>query len=111
MSGLTSAATNYIRARHAAVDGFDDFIRLDEKFQFHLLELARAEGEIAGRDLVAERLADLRDAERDALARRFQNIFELRENRLRRFGAEIRDIVFRLDRPDVSLQHQVKRQR
>ena len=96
---------------NAAVNGLDDFVRLDEKFQFHLLELARAEGEIARRDFVAERLADLRDAERDVLPRRFQNIFELRENRLRGFRAEISDVVFALNRPDVSFEHQIERTR
>ena len=54
--------------RHGAADGFDGFIGLDEKLQFHLLELAGAEGEIARRDFVAERLSDLADAERDSLA-------------------------------------------
>jgi hypothetical protein len=43
--------------------------RLDEELHLHLLELAGAEDEVAGRDLVAERLADLRDAERRLLAR------------------------------------------
>ena len=38
---------------------------LAEELQLHLLELAGAEGEVAGRDLVAEALADLRDAEGD----------------------------------------------
>ena len=105
--GATPASPNSAAARRdgrvsgtvatRAADGFDDFIRLDEKFQFHLLELARAEGEIARRDFVAERLADLRDAERDFLPRRFQHIFELRENRLRGFGAEISDV-----RPSLS---------
>ena len=42
----------------------------DEELHLHLLELARAEDEVPGRDLVAERLADLRDAERDLLPRR-----------------------------------------
>ena len=83
----------------------DDFVRLDEKFQFHLLELARAEGVIARRDFVAERLADLRDAERDALPRRFQDIFELRENRLRGFGTQINNIFFAFDWPSVRFEH------
>ena len=41
--------------------------RLDEELHLHLLELARPEDEVARRDLVAERLADLRDAERNLL--------------------------------------------
>ena len=36
----------------------------DEELHLHLLELERAEDEVARRDLVAERLADLGDAER-----------------------------------------------
>jgi hypothetical protein len=44
--------------------------RLDEELHLHLLELAGAEDEVARRDLVAERLADLRDAERRLLAAR-----------------------------------------
>ncbi|BDZ46660.1 hypothetical protein GCM10025866_25690 [Naasia aerilata] len=38
--------------------------RLDEELHLHLLELAGAEDEVAGRDLVAEALPDLADAER-----------------------------------------------
>ena len=41
----------------------------DEVLHLHLLELAHPEDEVAGRDLVAERLADLGDAERQLLAR------------------------------------------
>lgn len=37
--------------------------RLDEEFHLHLFELAGAEDEVAGGDLVAEGLAHLRDAE------------------------------------------------
>ena len=41
-----------------------------EIFHLHLLELAGAKDEIARRDLVAKRLADLGDAERQLAARR-----------------------------------------
>src|SRR3712207_377783 len=44
--------------------------RLDEELHLHLLELAGAEDEVARRDLVAEGLADLADAERRLLPRR-----------------------------------------
>src|SRR5207245_5869259 len=40
---------------------------LYEELHLHLLELARPKREVAGGDLVAERLADLRDAERELL--------------------------------------------
>ena len=43
--------------------------RLYEVLDLHHLELACAEDEAAGRNLVAERLADLRDAEWQPLAR------------------------------------------
>src|SRR5437868_4754552 len=44
------------------------FAGLNEIFHLHLLELARAKDEIAGRHFVAKRLADLRDAERELAA-------------------------------------------
>ena len=43
---------------------------LDEVLHLHLLELASAEDEVPDGDLVAEALADLRDAERELLADR-----------------------------------------
>src|SRR3712207_1514252 len=46
-----------------------------EVLHLHLLELARAEDEVARRDLVAERLAHLRDAERRAPARAAGDLF------------------------------------
>ena len=45
-------------------------VRADEVLHLHLLELAHPEDEVAGADLVAERLADLGDPERQLLARR-----------------------------------------
>ena len=41
---------------------------LHEKLHLHLFEFARAENEVAGRDLVAERFSDLRNAKRDLLS-------------------------------------------
>ena len=70
---------------------------LDEELQFHLLELAAAEGEIARVDLVAERFADLGDAERDLLARDAEDVVELREDALRGFGPQIGDAGVVLD--------------
>ena len=97
------------RRRHRARNDFHRFVRLDEEFQLHLFELTRAEGEIARRHFVAERLAGLRDAERDFLAGRLQHVLELREDRLRRFRPEIGDAVITLHGTDVSLEHQVER--
>ena len=100
-----------LRLRDRAANGFDRFIRLDEKFQFHLLELTRAKGEIARLDFVAKRFADLANAERHFLARDFQHVLELREDGLRGFRPEISDVVLALHRPDVGLEHQVERTR
>ena len=63
--------------------------RLAEEFQLHLLELARAEGEVARRDFVAEGLADLRDAEGHLAARGALHVLEVDEDALRRLGAQI----------------------
>ena len=78
---------------HAAANRFDRFIGPDEKLQFHLLEFARAESEIARIDLVAKGLADLANAERHFLPRNFGHVFELRENGLRRFRAQIGHVL------------------
>ena len=70
---------------------------LAEKFKFHLFEFAQAEGEISGRDFVAERFAYLTDAERYAHTRGTLHVFEVHENALRRFRTEIDGIrgIFR----------------
>ena len=54
-------------------------------FQLHLLEFAGAKCEVAWIDFIAKRFTNLRDAKRQFLARHFENIFELNENRLRCF--------------------------
>ena len=63
----------------------------DEELHLHLLELARAKDEVAGRDLVAERLADLGDAERRLLAAELQDVLEVDEDALRGLGAQVGD--------------------
>jgi hypothetical protein len=55
----------------------------------HLLELAGAEDEVARRDLVAEALADLADAERRLLARGLQHRGEVGEDALRGLRAHV----------------------
>lgn len=65
--------------------------RLDEELHLHLLELTRAEREVARRNLVAERLADLRDAKRHLLARGLLHVQEVHEDALRRFRAQVHD--------------------
>ena len=82
--------------------------RLDEELHLHLLELARAEDEVPGRDLVAERLADLRDAERHLLARRLLDVEEVHVDALRRLRAQVDDRRAVLDRPHERLEHEVE---
>ena len=60
---------------------------MDEELHLHLLELAHAEKEVAGRDLVAEALADLRDPERRLHAHRRDDVLEVDEDALRGFRA------------------------
>ena len=80
----------------------------DEKFQFHLFELARAEGEIARVNFVAERLADLCDAEGNLLARDAEHVLKLREDDLCGLGTKIRDAAGFFDGADVSFEHEIK---
>src|SRR5699024_8665214 len=55
------------------------FTGFDEVLHFHLLELAGTEDEVARRDLVAEALADLADAERRLLAGGVEHVGEVDE--------------------------------
>ena len=82
--------------------------RLDEVLHLHLLELAGAEDEVPGRDLVAERLADLRDPERDLLARGAEHVLEVDVDPLRGLGPQIDDGRLVLDRPHEGLEHEVE---
>ena len=84
------------------------FVRRHEELHLHLLELARAEDEVARRDLVAEGLADLRDPERRFLARELQHVLEVDEDALRRLRAQVGDRARLLHRADRRLEHQVE---
>src|SRR5690606_29404986 len=86
-------------------------LRSAEELDLHLLELAAPEREVARVDLVAERLADLPDAERHANPRRVEHVLEVHEDALRRFGAKVCDARRVLERADVGLEHQVERAR
>ena len=80
----------------------------DEELHLHLLELARAEDEVARRDLVAEGLADLGDPERRFLARELQDVLEVDEDALGRLGAQVGDRAGLLHGPDGRFEHQVE---
>ncbi len=82
-----------------------------EEFHLHLLELARAENEVARRDFVAEGLADLRDAERNLHARRIDDVFILKEDALRGLGAQIDLGILVLEHADMGFEHKIERAR
>jgi hypothetical protein len=92
-----------------AADDFDGLIGLDEELEFHLFELAAAEGEVLWRHLVAEGLADLADAEGHLHAAGIEDVLELREDRLRGFRAQVGDVVLGRRRAEVGLEHEVER--
>lgn len=76
--------------------------RLDEELHLHLLELAGPENEVAGRDLVAEGLAHLRDAERRLLAGGLLDLGEVGEDALRGLGTQVGDGAAVLGRAEVG---------
>ena len=80
----------------------------DEVLHLHLLELAHPEDEVAGADLVAERLADLGDPERQLLARRLLDVLEVDVRALGGLGAQVDDRGVLLDRAHERLEHQVE---
>jgi hypothetical protein len=82
--------------------------RLDEELHLHLLELAGAEDEVARRDLVAERLALLADAERDLLPAGGEHVLVVDEDALGGLRAQEREAALVLDRADVGAQHAVE---
>src|SRR4029077_9126362 len=85
--------------------------RIDEELHLHLLELARAKDEVPRRDLIAECLADLRDAERDFLSRRLLDVHEVDEDSLRGFRTKIDDRGALLDRSHERLEHEIEEAR
>src|SRR4029078_8544053 len=58
------------------------FVRRDEELHLHLLELAHAEEEVAGGDLVAKRLPGLGDSERRLASRDLKDVLEVDEDSL-----------------------------
>ena len=79
-----------------------------EELDFHLLELARAEGEVSGRDLVAKTLADLGDAEGNPHPRAVADVLEVDEDALGRLGAEEDLAALVTDCAGVRLEHQIE---
>src|SRR4029078_8994806 len=79
-----------------------------EGLHFHLSDLERPEDEVAGRDLVSERLADLRDAERRLATRDLVEFLEVDEDALRRLRAEVGVLSRLLERADPRGEHEVE---
>ena len=79
-----------------------------EILELHLLELAQAKDGVARRDLVAKRLADLRDAKGRAHPRRVEDVGEVDEDPLGGLRPQV-DLRARvLHRPGEGLEHQVE---
>ena len=79
-----------------------------EEFHLHLREFAAAEREVARVDLVAERLADLRDAERQLLPGRHPDAVEVDENRLAGLGAQVGGMFLVEHGADEGFHHQIE---
>ena len=81
---------------------------LAEELQLHLLKLAHAEDELAGGDLVTERLAYLGHAERNFLTGGALHIGKVHKNALCRLRAQIDLVLAVLGNTLEGLEHQVK---
>ena len=73
-----------------------------------MFEFDDAEDEIAGRDFVAKCFADLRDAKGNLDAHGVDDVFEIDENRLRRFRTQIGDIPLLPRFAHVGRKHQIE---
>ena len=81
---------------------------LDEELHLHLLELAHAENELPGHDLVTEGLADLRNAERNLHAAGLLDVQVVDENALGRLRTQIDDVRAFGGGAHGGLEHQVE---
>ena len=83
-------------------------VGLAEELALHLLKLAGTEDEVARGDLVAERLADLADAEGQLAAGGALDVGKVDENALCGLGAQVAGRRAVLGDTDGSLEHQVE---
>ena len=81
---------------------------LAEEFALHLLKLTGTEGEVARGDLVAERLADLADTERELAAGGALDVGEVHEDALRGLRPQVAGRGGILGDADGGLEHQVE---
>lgn len=87
------------------------FARHHEIFQLRLFKLAHAENEVARRDLVAERLADLGNAERQLAGSGVNHVLKLGKDSLCGFRPQIAEEEPSSTGPIAVLKHQVERPR
>ena len=83
-------------------------IRVAEEFDFHLLELARAEREIPRRDFVAKTLADLSDSKGNLHAAAVADVFEIHKDALSRLRPQKCRVIICAERTDNRLEHQIE---
>jgi hypothetical protein len=83
-------------------------VRRNEELHFHLLELAHAEEEVTGGDLVAKRLPGLGDSERRLASRDLEDVLEVDEDSLRGLRPKEGTRALFLERADRRLEHQVE---
>ena len=85
----------------------------NEILDLHLLELARAEGEIAGRDFVAESLANLGNAKGQFPAHGIEDIAEIDKDPLSGFRPHVHKagVVTRIHGADAGAKHEIERAR
>ncbi len=108
-SGLQAEVEQPLVAEIAPVgEPFQIGARFAEKLQFHLLEFAGAEGEVARGDLVAEGFADLADAERNLAPGCPLDILEIDENALGGFRTQVNLGLAVLGDALEGLEHQVE---
>ena len=78
-------------------------------FQLGLFKLPDAEDKVARCDFIAERFADLSNAERQLARGGINHVFKLGKNCLCGFRTQISQIFRIINRADRRLEHQVKR--
>ena len=86
-------------------------LRIHEIFNLHLLKFSATEDEVARCNFITKRLTLLSDTKWQIRIETIDNVFEIGEDALSGFGAEIRDTVLTLSRANVRFEHHIKRPR
>mmetsp|Transcript_13127 Transcript_13127/g.37407 ORF Transcript_13127/g.37407 Transcript_13127/m.37407 type:complete len:390 (-) Transcript_13127:301-1470(-) len=80
----------------------------DEVFHLHLLKLPRPKDEVAGRNLIPERLANLRNTKGDLGPGRAHYVLKVDEDALRRLRTKVRHTGLVRHGTNVGLEHEVE---